>query len=124
MKTPLPSKIEIKNIGNMDVIQLVSTINQYHDYLAELTELAEGKQDNFYSKSAANYELEYVAKCLKKQALEQSEIYEVEIPTPSLKVRLLTELIEAGKGEPSDEYERGYDHGLYTAEVIIRRLMP
>ena len=46
MKTPLPEKIDLTHQGNMDTLNAVRRVNQIIDYLAELTEVVEGKQED------------------------------------------------------------------------------
>ena len=154
MKTPLPKRIEYEPNGDHKILYR-PTINQLIDYLAELTEEAEGKELNRYVSDSIAYQAkqtpslketdtaELVAFCeidgvavslwkidkLFKLSVSGSREYTQMITikdnqTPSLKEPLLEELKFAREGEPDGEYEKGFDHGLYHAEIIVKRLMP
>lgn len=115
METPLPKKIEFKEYDAVYQYTIRHTINQLIDCLAELTKIVEGKQDMVITSGLlgefAGFERD------ETPAFKGKE-------TPSLKETLLKELRKAAKGKPEDEYEKGYDHGLMVAKMIINRLMP
>jgi hypothetical protein len=37
--------------------------------------------------------------------------------------RVGEKLKEAGEGKPADAYERGYDHGIWQAEMIVKQII-
>jgi hypothetical protein len=121
MKTLLPEKIkgEIFEMGDFKGESLSTgdnTINQIITYLAELTEVVEGKQTKRYTG-------------LDERGFETSETVKQYVPyevtdTPTLKEQLLGEIAELpnAKHWNYDKIE-GYEKARQDVEAIINRLI-
>jgi hypothetical protein len=89
MKTPLPTKLEGYS-GDYPLLAVATKVDEIITYLAELTEVVEGMQDNFYSKSAATYEREH------NQKIDGAKVFCEHLkntPTPTLKETDTAELV-------------------------------
>jgi hypothetical protein len=139
LKTPLPEKIKLE-FTNGDLITSINQIidvltelteqtdnviienpdGQLHSvprFVAELTEVVEGKQDNFYSKSVATYEREH------NQKIDGAKVFCEHLkntPTPTLKEQLLVAMVAKARYSPED---KEFKVSLPDIEAIINRLI-
>ena len=105
MKTPLPGKINY-DFSDYTIRQ---TFNQLITYLAELTEVVEGKQE--YTTSGSDREV---------NVFNVGDLVAVR-PTPTLKEQLLGEIKSLSVHYEEDE---GWVVNYKEVEAIINRLIP
>jgi hypothetical protein len=111
MKTPLPdkyTKLELQAFHSGDSVNAMIKINQLITYLAELTEVVEGKQENDY------YEA----------------LPDLSKTTPTLKEQLLgeTSKLKRAQSPMHDAHQyyavKDYNQALSDVQAIVNRLIP
>ena len=117
MKAPLPEKLN----PHLAVLwQVVNALNDYHDYLAELSEVVDGKQDKFTLKESMFGENSPAGAGMPGTSGTNQQM-------PTLKERLLGEirLLESGRGGGNPEsFGTGFLEAKKRIEEIVNRLIP
>ncbi len=109
MKTPLPEKITVYTSGQRGEATILLKINDIITYLAELTEVVEGKQDNW-----SHIKIDADAYLVGTSGTNQQ--------TPTLKKQLLGEIkqLSVRFNNDSNDWVVSYK----DVEAIINRLIP
>ncbi len=121
MQTPLPEKIKTPEI-KLDLI-----LNQIITYLAELSEVVEGKPTYADGYKQGKFDAE-MDKLNKVPPLKETELYRLSVKEMLLEAMPDKKPFKHYSGDSGDaEWNRGYDRGYNAAvtdvEAIINRLI-